>query len=244
MNKMKKYYANRWTILLFFAISFMLYFLYFIYSGELAYILDSFILKLAFLPIYVIFTTLLLDNLLTVREHEINERKKNMIIGVFYTEVGKRLLTMLSVFCQNIQDLDKQLVITDKWTDQTFQLAKAKIRSINFDIGVTCSLDDVHELLLGKRDFMIQLLQNPNLLEDESFTNLLLATFHLSEELIHRISSCDLSESDIEHLAGDIKRIYRQLIVEWLNYLEHLNKNYPFLFSLEAKVSPFKGVSD
>ncbi len=243
MKKLKKYYDNRWMILLFFAISFIIYFLYYLFLGELDYILDSFILKFAFLPIYVIFTSLLLDSLLTQREHKINERKKNMIIGVFYTEVGKQLLTLLSAFCHNIQDVDKQLVITDKWTVQSFQLAKAKIRSTNFEIGVTCSLDEVHELLINKRDFLVQLLQNPNLLEDQSFTNLLLATFHLSEELIHRTASCELSESDIEHLAGDIKRIYRHLIVEWLNYLEHLNRNYPFLFSLEVQVSPFNSKS-
>ena len=243
MMNLKKHYANRWIILLFLAISFMLYFIYYLYSGELEYILDSFILNLAFLPIYVIFTTLLLDNLLALREHKINARKKNMIIGVFYTEIGKQLLTQLSVFCQNVQDLDQQLVITDKWTLQSFQLAKERIRSTNFEIGITCSFDDVHELLLKKREFMVQLLQNPNLLEDESFTNLLLATFHLSEELINRTSSGNLSETDFEHLAGDINRIYRQLIIEWLSYLEHLSKNYPFLFSLEAKVRPFKGVS-
>ena len=240
MMKLKKKQANRSIILLFLAISFMLYFLYFLFSRDLSYILDSFILKLAFLPIYILFTTLLVDGLLASREHRINERKKNMIIGVFYTEIGKRLITQLSAYCQNSPDLIEHLDVSDEWTPQSFQLSKQRVKSINLNIGITCSLDEVHELLFSKRDFMIQLLQNPNILEDESFTNLLLATFHLSEELIIRNTGRELSTADTNHLAGDVKRIYSLIIVEWLAYLEHLSKNYPFLFKLEVMSNPLK----
>ena len=244
MKKIKKYHANRWIILLFLAISLALYSSYYFFvSGDFNYIFDNFILKLAFLPIYVLFTTLLLDGLLTLRESKINNRKKNMIIGVFFTEVGKKLLVLLSVYCNNIPELNKQLIVTDKWTSQSYQLAKERIMSTDFKIGIHCSIDEVHEFLLAKREFLIQLLQNPNILEDESFTNLLLAAFHLSEELIHRTAEGELREDDVHHLAIDIKRIYGQLIFEWLCYLEHLSKNYPFLFSLETRVNPLIGLS-
>ena len=244
MKNIKKHYANRWIILLFLAISLLLYSSYYYFiSGDFAYIFDNFILKLAFLPIYVLFTTLLLDGLLTLRESKINNRKKNMIIGVFFTEVGKRLLVLLSVYCNNIPELNKQLIVTDKWTSQDYQEAKELIKNTDFKIGIHCSIDEVHEFLLAKREFMIQLLQNPNILEDESFTNLLLASFHLSEELVHRTAQGELRETDIHHLAIDVKRIYGQLIYEWLNYLEHLSKNYPFLFSIEARINPLRGLS-
>ena len=52
---------------------------------------------------------------------------------------------------------------------------------------------------------MLSLLENPNLLEHDSFTDLLLAIFHLSEELAARDTLVGLPQSDYEHLAGDIK---------------------------------------
>jgi hypothetical protein len=100
-------------------------------------------------------------------------------------------------------------------------------------------LDNTKNFLKGKRQFLLNLLENPNLLEHESFTNLLWAVFHLTEELTHRRSLNGLSENDYQHLAGDIKRAYHLLIVEWLYYMKHLKANYPYLFSLAARTNPF-----
>ena len=86
---------------------------------------------------------------------------------------------------------------------------------------------------------MLGLLENPNLLEHESFTNLLWAVFHLTEELIHRRRLKGLPDSDYKHLSGDIKRIYHLLIAEWLEYMEHLKNDYPYLFSLAMRMNPF-----
>jgi hypothetical protein len=93
--------------------------------------------------------------------------------------------------------------------------------------------------LLEKRQFLLNLLENPNLLEHESFTNLLWAVFHLTEELAHRKDLDKLPDKDYEHLAGDIKRAYSSLIIEWLAYMKHLKTAYPYLFSLAVRTNPF-----
>ena len=62
----------------------------------------------------------------------------------------------------------------------------------------------MRDLLLKKRDFLLRLLENPNLLEHDSFSSLLLAVFHLTEELAQRTDLSHLSRSDREHLAGDV----------------------------------------
>ena len=94
--------------------------------------------------------------------------------------------------------------------------------------------------LIQKRGFLLRLLENPNLLEHERFTNLLWATFHLAEELEARESMKNLPGTDLEHIAGDIKRLYGHLVAEWVAYVEHLKSNYPFLFSLVVRMNPFK----
>jgi hypothetical protein len=85
---------------------------------------------------------------------------------------------------------------------------------------------------------MISLLANQALLEHETFTDLLWALTHLGEELAARTGLDALPEPDERHLAGDITRAYALLGAEWLSYLEHLQRAYPFLFSLAVRTNP------
>jgi len=92
--------------------------------------------------------------------------------------------------------------------------------------------------LKSKREFLLRLL-DPNILEHETFTNLLWAVFHLTEELLYREDLAGLPDSDYEHLSNDIIRIYKILFDEWLRYVEHLRREYPYLFSLVLRTNPF-----
>jgi hypothetical protein len=83
------------------------------------------------------------------------------------------------------------------------------------------------------------LLQNPTLLEHESFTDLLRAVFHLAEELAYREDLSQSTATDRAHMAGDIKRAYHLLVQEWLAYMEYLKESYPYLFSLAMRTNPF-----
>ena len=77
------------------------------------------------------------------------------------------------------------------------------------------------------------------MLEHESFTDLLWAVFHLTEELDNRKDVTQLPDSDYDHLSGDIKRAYSLLISAWLAYMGHLKTDYPYLFSLAVRTNPF-----
>ena len=83
------------------------------------------------------------------------------------------------------------------------------------------------------------MLENPVMLEHESFTGVLRATFHLTEELERRPDLNDLPASDLEHLAGDINRVYGLLVHQWLEYMAYMKRNYPSLFSLAMRTNPF-----
>jgi len=92
---------------------------------------------------------------------------------------------------------------------------------------------------MTKKDFLLRLLENQNLLEHESFTDVLWAVFHLAEELEARESLQGLPDADHKHLSSDVKRVYGQLALQWLKYMEHLKKSYPYLFSLSLRTNPF-----
>ena len=101
----------------------------------------------------------------------------------------------------------------------------------------------MRELLLQKRDFVLGLLQNPNLLEHDEFTDLLWAVCHLTEELEAREILQDLPRSDLKHLASDLQRAFGFLVREWLMYMQHLRGHYPYIYSLSVRTNPFNSAA-
>ncbi|NQT90141.1 MAG: hypothetical protein HQ558_02700, partial [Candidatus Omnitrophica bacterium] len=166
--------------------------------------------------------------------------KLNMVIGVFFSEVGADLLKAFSAFDKEALKITKNLIIKDDWSEEEFLKICRSVKSHDSDIDAKKGdLEGIKELLKERRQFLMTLLENPNLLEHESFTDLLWAVFHLTDELIHRRSLGELPDTDYQHLAGDIKRVYHLLIAEWLNYMRHLKSDYPYLFSLAIRTNPF-----
>ena len=240
---MKMFRKHRLSIFIFLAISIVLYLLYYFVFAKVDVIIESFFLNLAFLPIYVLFTTFILDELLSMREKPLRYRKRNTTIGLFYSEMGTTLIKELSVANQNIPLLCPHLVVNEKWTKKDFIQAKKSSEQIDFTLARN-DLDDLKVSLSSNREFMLSLLQNPFLSEDQSFNHLILSVFHLQQELVQRSSTGELTADDYDHLTTDIKRVYKALIIEWLNYMENISLNHPHLFSLEVRVNPFKELAE
>ncbi|WP_082122645.1 hypothetical protein [Methanoculleus sediminis] len=195
---------------------------------------------LGFLPINVLLVTLILNQLLSVRAKRDRLDKLNMVIGTFFSEVGTELLTILSDRDPSLPEIRHDLVVTNAWTPEKFSEVRDRLR--HHTCRVTAGAADLQELcryLKEQRGFLLRLLENPVLLEHESFTDLLRAVFHLTEELERRGDFAGLPASDVEHLAGDVERVYGRLIGEWLAYMEYLQRNYPYLFSLAMRSNPF-----
>lgn len=91
-----------------------------------------------------------------------------------------------------------------------------------------------------KSPLLVRLLENPNLLEHEAFTDLLWAVLHIKEELEFRFDLDAAGEADLAHLRGDLERAYRLLARQWLDYMRHLCANYPYLFKVAAHRNPFR----
>jgi hypothetical protein len=126
------------------------------------------------------------------------------------------------------------------WTGSDFAVFGQGLAENDFSLELKeGDLEALRNFLLQKRDFLLRLLENPNLLEHDSFSSLLLAVFHLTEELAQRTDLARLSVADREHLAGDVQRGYVLLIKEWLAYMAHLKTRYPYLFSLALRTNPF-----
>jgi hypothetical protein len=193
-----------------------------------------------FLFLDVLLVILFIERLLNRREKKAILQKLNMVIGAFFSEVGLRLLKQLWDFVENAQELEKEMEIKPNWTGKEFKKAQTAAENFNYKIKLDIEkLSELRDFLTSKRTFLLRLLENPNLLEHEKFTDLLRAVFHLAEELEFREEKLlDLPQSDYKHLEGDLRRAYCQITCRWIDYTLYLRESYPFLYSLAARVNP------
>ena len=227
--------------LAFLALSGVVYFVHYLIFGDVHHIFIYMIGDLAFLPLEVLLVVLIIERVLARREQQDKLQKLNMVMGAFFTEVGSYLLDDLLRYFDNRSEIAGQLNINADWTKKDFRRAAAYAYNLNVELD--CSKVDLGALrsfLASKRTFILTLLGNPNLMEHDRFTDLLWAVTHLDEELEARPSLTGLPEKDLEHIAVDIQRMYDNLASEWLDYVEHLKANYPFLFSLILRTHPFQ----
>ena len=195
---------------------------------------------IAFLPIYVLLVTIIIHGRLRAMERRTHMEKLNMVIEVFFSEVGTKLLTHFSGSDPDLDKIRDDLRPSGDWSDQDFSNVSQRLRQYRFEVhDEKTNLESLRTLLVGKRGFLVGLLENPNLFEHESFTELLRAIFHLTEELDSRESLGDRPESDRQHIEGDMSRAYTPLVSQWLDYMKYLKANYPYLFSLAMRTNPF-----
>jgi len=234
---------RRWRLSLAIALlvaSTLLYAAHFLLFRDARHIFIYLIGDIAFLPVQVLLVTMVMNALLERRAKRDLLHKLNMVIGAFFAETGTELLGMLAAFDTGVDEMRDDLVAQPAWSDRRFEEARAEIARHDFRIDAgSADLAALRAFLGAQRGFLLRLLENQNLLEHESFTDTLWAVFHVADELEHRCDLETLSESDLAHLSGDIKRAYAALAGQWLGHLQHLKSQYPYLFSLAVRTNPF-----
>ena len=221
-------------------LSAFLYMLHFLLFHDAEHIYIYLLGDIAFLPIEVLLVTLVIHQLLDSRDKRAKLEKLNMVIGTFFSEAGTELLSYFSDNDPHLEEIRKDLIVSSEWSDDEFSRVSSRLRSYTCEVNIhSIDLPGLKQFLVSKEDLFLRMLENPTLLEHESFTELLRAVFHLTEELCRRKDLSGLPDTDLSHLAGDIRRVYGLLILQWLSYMKYLKDNYPYLFSLAMRTNPF-----
>jgi hypothetical protein len=237
---MKKWNWRIWIGILLVVLSAVVYIIHFLIFRDPHHIFIYLVGDIGFVFIEVLLVTLIIDQLLHQREKKSLLHKLNMIIGVFFSEGGSELLKMLSGYDPDVERIRRELVGKERWNQTEFSETSERIRTYLYKMeSQKGGLEDLRDFLREKKDFFLRILENPNLLEHENFTDTLWAVLHLAEELTFRKSLQNLPQTDYAHLAGDMGRAYKSLISEWLAYMIHLKTHYPYLFSLAIRTNPF-----
>lgn len=198
-------------------------------------------MDIGFLPLEALIVGLVIERFIDVREKQEVAHKLNMVMGAFFSELGTPLISELLPSIQNMSEIREQLRLKASWKKDDFTRASQFARGFKSDVDLQqIDLDALRAHLVSRRQFMLRLLENPNLMEHDRFTDLLWSVLHVQEELEARDSLQELRQADETHLEGDVLRAFDHLLAEWILYVNHLKEDYPYLFSLVVRMHPFQ----
>ncbi|MBR5503717.1 MAG: hypothetical protein IKV87_04670 [Methanobrevibacter sp.] len=244
---------NSWKIkfaIIMFVLAVVIFLARFLIFGDGEEIIAYLWKHIGFIPIDILIVALVLEEIMGRKEHEAILEKIDMLMGTFFSEIGNDLISELSKANVNKANTDDLKAIRT-WTEKDYdnKLKELKNNPVEFKADVPKEereefLKNIQNILVENRDFLINLINNPNLLEKDEFSSLLLALLHLDEELARRGELNDIKDADFNHLTGDMKRVYSKLVYEWIYYLKYLNKHYPYMISLAIRTNPFDSEAD
>lgn len=237
MNKRK---SDFFQILVLIIISVGLYAIHLLIFKDIHHITIFALEDLAFLPIEVIFVTLIFHRMLKNSERKQKIGKLYMVVETFFSEIGTELLRTFACSDSALSGILDSFSIGSEWTEKDFKNLIKILEDYEPWLEISCEeYQAIDMMLLECRPHLMRLLENPILLEHETFTEVLMSVFHLAEELRMRYDFTSLKTSDQCHLASDVKSAYKLLSVEWVYYLNHMRIHYPSLYSLSVRNHPF-----
>jgi|GEM_PF-1603721 len=139
-----------------------LYVLHFVVFHDAHHIFIYLLGDNAFIPIEVLVVTIIIHQLLSMREKKILLQKMNMLIGAFFSEVGTSLLTLLSDYDPHLEDIRQSLAVTTEWTDASFRSAIRRLKDYGYGVDIRrLPLPVLKQLLVSNRGFLARLLETP-----------------------------------------------------------------------------------
>ncbi len=194
---------------------------------------------IAFIPLEVFFVTVVLDRILEKREKSHLIDKLNMLVGLFFGELGSGMLRACADADSKLTKIKGKCELTMNWTEADFNGLTKKLEKHTHSLDASkMDIGALKTSLDANKDLLVTLISNPALLEHDSFSELLMAVMHLQEELAIRYDN-GLSEFDLEHIQFDIERVYKHLGVEWIMYMKHLKNNFPYQYLTALINNPY-----
>jgi hypothetical protein len=196
--------------------------------------------QIAFLPIEILIGTFIIESTLEKRDKAQKIGKLHVVVDIFFSEFGMELISKIAPLIQNYKGLKPILIIDEDWKPRDFKSCIKQIEG--FPYKVIFNMPDIMDLksfLNSKKYFLTSFFANQNLMEHDTFTDALMAVYHVHDEFQHRPNLNQLNSEDLCHINEDIEKAYQLILIQWIYYMENVKKNYPYLFRLSVKTNPF-----
>jgi hypothetical protein len=220
------------------------YFIHYLVFRDARNLVFYTVMDVAFLFVQVLLVTILFTSLMDRWESSRRMAKVNMAVEVFFSEFGRPLLGYLSRHDGSLDSIRDAIGARTGVTSLDTSAARGAVCGYRSDL-VMAGIDQgmLKRYLTERRGFLVSLLQNPNLLEHEAFTDMLMAVFHLVEEYASRDMD-RITEDDRKHLKTDLQRAYDALTVQWIAYLDYIKTAYPYYFVFALRTNPYLAGTD
>jgi len=171
----------KWSLLLALGLlttSMVIYTLHYLIFGDLEFITRGGFASLAFVPIQGLVVTLIIAELMVIMSRGARMQKMNMVIGVFFSELGTELLRTLYIGDPEAMTLRETFESAGDLNAREVVSLLKRIDSYPFRVNIDrAALGDLRRMLTARRDFMVRLLENPSLLENENLCSDLVAKY-------------------------------------------------------------------
>ncbi|MPQ43342.1 hypothetical protein [Clostridium tarantellae] len=238
MDEYKK--DNVVIILALISIGLFLYYIHYLIFSNLYGTVSSIFFAVAFTPVQIILNILVIDKTVDQKEKIQHDKKINILVGTFFSEFGTDFLTDLVKGDDNIQKILPDNMVSKCLREECFENLKQLASSYEYVLNIEkINLVEIKEKLYNKNEFLIDLMTNAEVKEDQSFTDLLISLIHLNDEIKARYNDGKLEKYEIIHILYDMRIVYKKLTIEWINYMIKLKGTYKQLFVRAMITSPF-----
>lgn len=220
-------------------LSVLLHYVHYLIFKDLHHTLIFFMADIAFIPMEVFFSYFVFDRLLEKREKLHVLERLNILIGVFFTEIGTQFLREIVRGDKNKKLFKKDYCEDYFFNKENFNELEKDILVYDYNIDINkINVDKLKIELDNTKDLLITLVTNESLHDHGTFTEMLLSLMHLKEELDTRWNE-KIEEYEKNHLEKDIIVAYKYLAIEWWQYMNYLSENYPNLYVKALIENPF-----
>lgn len=229
MKKIRYYFIISFILI---ALSSIMFFIHYLIFGQALNTAYYSLMNLCFIPINSLVVTIMLEKLIDYRAKKDRIEKINMLVGIFFTEVGGKLMHLIID-----SDKDAKNYITNF---ENLNKIKKCLYEYNYKVDMNyIDLCAIKNILVEHNNLFVTLISNESILQHQIFTDLLMSVIHLRDEIIFMEKDKE-SGFNTNHLENDVIRVYKNISIQWIFYLEYLSKSYPFLYNNAIRVNPFK----
>lgn len=176
---------------------------------------------LAFIPISIAITTVVVGNIMDSRSKKEAAEKAGMLRSVFFSDIGRTLIAKLN-------SISESSIVTCLEEDATIQEKQDRIRSCSVKVDADGkTYEYIRSFLNDKKHDLITLSGNNDLMDQDDFTQMLGGIFHLLDEFELRGSFDELNTEDISHMNDDFAKVLVLLAVNSAANAEFQQKNFP-----------------
>lgn len=222
------------------AMTVIFYVLYYLVFHNFKEIYSNMIQMVVQAPFDMLVTGCLFNYILNRKEEKEEEKKLNMLIDIFYSEIGNDILDIMVKSDGCIDEVREFTLIKRDWEEEEFEILFEKLD--NFKYCADVDKVDLEKLKLKLEEatpLILDLLTNPSIQKNDEFNEIILSIFHLKSELDDRYDEINMEEYEKEHIKKDMDNMYRLVAKKWVVYMYHLKEFCPPLFVKALIKSPF-----